>query len=74
MTVALGRIGASVGLADLSDDFARDLERSGWDSLWVGPSVAPDVVDVERVLAATESIPVVTATVCSSSTGWVGPS
>ena len=61
MTVALGRVGASVGLADLSDDFARDLERSGWDALWVGPSVAPDLVDVERMLAATESIPVVTA-------------
>ena len=61
MTAELGRIGASVGLADLSDEFARDLERSGYGALWVGPSVAPDLVEVERVLAATETIPVVTA-------------
>ena len=61
MTVELGRVGASVGLADLSEDFARDFEHDGWGALWVGPSVAPDLVEVERVLAATESIPVVTA-------------
>jgi probable F420-dependent oxidoreductase len=61
VTHDLGRVGASVGLAELSDEEARELEDAGYGALWVGPSVAPDLLEVERVLAATASIPVVTA-------------
>jgi probable F420-dependent oxidoreductase len=61
MTRDLGRVGASVGLTDLTDSAARDLEAAGYGALWVGPSVDPDLVDVERVLAATETVPVITA-------------
>lgn len=57
----LGRAGASVGLAELTDDQARDLEALGYGALWVGPSVAADLREVERVLAATETITVATA-------------
>ena len=61
MTHDLGRVGASVGLAELSDEQARELEDAGYGALWVGPSVAPDLREVERVLAATASISVATA-------------
>jgi probable F420-dependent oxidoreductase len=61
MTRDLGRVGASVGLTDLTDAGARELEQSGYGALWVGASVAPDLIAVERILAATESVAVVTA-------------
>jgi probable F420-dependent oxidoreductase len=61
VTHDFGRVGASVGLAELTDEQARELEDAGYGALWVGPSVAPDLLEVERVLRATASISVVTA-------------
>jgi probable F420-dependent oxidoreductase len=57
----LGTIGASVGLDDLTDESARELEHAGYGALWVGPNVNPDLAQVEQVLAATESVSVITA-------------
>lgn len=62
MTIALGRYGVWQSIRDFSTDLARQVERLGYGTFWIGGAPG-DLVPVEQALAATESLIVATGIV-----------
>ncbi|MCA1735349.1 MAG: TIGR03620 family F420-dependent LLM class oxidoreductase, partial [Actinobacteria bacterium] len=63
MRIELGRFGVWRRLGDISEDQARKAEALGFGAIWVGASPPADLTEIERLIAATERIPVVTGVV-----------
>lgn len=63
MTVEIGRFGVWGRVGDVSEDQAREAERLGFGALWVGGSPPGDLQAIERLIAATERITVITGIV-----------
>jgi probable F420-dependent oxidoreductase len=61
-TPELGRIGLWRG-GKIDPGFAAEIEQLGYGALWVGGSPAADLTDIERLLDATDAIPVATGIV-----------
>lgn len=62
MAIELGRLGVW-RRADLSPEFAVEVERLGYGAIWIGGSPGGDLEVVERLLDATERITVATGIV-----------
>lgn len=60
--MALGTIGVWRG-GNTDDATAREIERLGYGTLWLGASPAADLADVERLLDATETLVIATGIV-----------
>lgn len=60
MSVDVGTYGVWRRTAELTPDFARQVEDLGYHALWVGGSPPADLADVEELLDATERIAVAT--------------
>jgi probable F420-dependent oxidoreductase len=63
MTISLGKFGAWRRLAGITPDLAREAESLGYGAIWVGGSPPGDLETVERIIEATEWIPVLTGIV-----------
>lgn len=63
MTIPLGRFGAWRRLAGITPGMAREAEALGYSAIWVGGSPPGDLEGVERIVEATERIPVLTGIV-----------
>ncbi|MBA3431490.1 MAG: LLM class F420-dependent oxidoreductase [Actinobacteria bacterium] len=61
--IELGRFGVWRRLGDISPDQAREAETLGFGAIWVGGSPPADLAEIERLIAATERVPVVTGVV-----------
>jgi probable F420-dependent oxidoreductase len=61
--IDIGRFGIWRRVAEIDEDMAREVERLGYEAIWVGGSPPGDLEAVERVLDATERIPVATGIV-----------
>ncbi|MGH8923623.1 MAG: LLM class flavin-dependent oxidoreductase [Acidimicrobiia bacterium] len=62
MRIELGKFGVWRRLGDISADQAREAGALGFGAIWVGSPPA-DLTEIERLVAATERIPVVTGVV-----------
>ena len=60
MRINIGRYGVWGRVGDVTEQHAQEAERLGFGALWVGGSPSGDLEEIERLLAATEQIPVVT--------------
>ena len=63
MRLDLGRFGIWRRWNDISPDQAREAEALGYGAIWLGASPKADLTAVEELIAATETIPVVTGVV-----------
>ncbi len=59
----LGTLGLWIGRAVLREEVVMEAERLGYGTVWVGGSPGADLVDAERVLAATDRVVVATGIV-----------
>lgn len=63
MSVEIGRFGVWGRVGDLTEEQARVAENLGFGAIWVGGSPPGDLTAIERLIAATKRIPVVTGIV-----------
>jgi probable F420-dependent oxidoreductase len=63
MTIDLGRYGVWRRVGEIGEDLAAEAEELGYGAIWIGGSPPGDLQVVERLLDATERIPVVTGIV-----------
>lgn len=63
MTIDIGRFGVWGRVGDVTVDQAQEAERLGYGAFWVGGSPSGDLDAIERVIAATHRIPVITGIV-----------
>jgi len=63
MTIDIGRFGIWQRTAQTTPEMAQEAEGLGFGALWVGGSPPGDLADIERLLDATETIPVATGIV-----------
>jgi probable F420-dependent oxidoreductase len=63
MSTALGEFGVWRRLAESTTEMAREAEALGYGALWIGGSPPGDLEGVERIIEATERIPVLTGIV-----------
>jgi len=61
--IDIGRFGIWRRVAEIDEDMAREAESLGYEAIWVGGSPPGDLIAVERILDATERIPVATGIV-----------
>jgi probable F420-dependent oxidoreductase len=61
--IDIGRFGIWRRVAEIDEDMAREAESLGYEAIWVGGSPPGDLVAVEKILDATERIPVATGIV-----------
>jgi probable F420-dependent oxidoreductase len=63
MGIEIGRFGIWRRQSEVTPELAREVERLGFGALWVGGSPDADLAQIENLLEATETIPVVTGIV-----------
>lgn len=63
MRIEIGRYGVWRRLPDMSEEQARQAEALGYGAIWVGASPPADLVAIERLVDATERIPIATGIV-----------
>jgi probable F420-dependent oxidoreductase len=63
MSIDFGRFGVWRRVAEITPELAADAERLGYGAVWVGGSPTGDLDSVERLLEATERIPMATGIV-----------
>ena len=63
MAISLGRFGVWRRLAEMTPEMAREAESLGYGAIWVGGSPPGDLEGVERIITATDTIPVLTGIV-----------
>ena len=63
MTIELGEFGIFRRADETTPEVAREIERLGFGALWLGGSPSGDLESIERLLDATESIPIATGIV-----------
>ncbi len=63
MAISLGRFGVWRRTAAITPEMAREAESLGFGAIWVGGSPPGDLEAVERIIEATERIPVLTGIV-----------
>ncbi len=63
MSIELGDYGVWRMIAAMTPEMAAEVEAMGYGAIWVGGSPRGDLADVERLLEATERIPVLTGIV-----------
>lgn len=63
MTLELGAFGVWRTAAGITPEMAEEIEALGYGAIWVGGSPKGDLEDVERLIEATEEIPVATGIV-----------
>ncbi len=63
MTIELGEFGIFRRAGETTPEVAREVERLGFGTLWLGGSRSGDLGSIERLLDATDSIPIATGIV-----------
>lgn len=63
MTLEMGTFGIWRRRGDISPEMAAELEEIGYGAIWVGGSPPADLGEIETIIDATESIPVITGIV-----------
>ncbi len=63
MTIELGEFGIFRRAGETTPEVAREVERLGFGALWLGGSPSGDLRSIERLLDATDSIPIATGIV-----------
>lgn len=63
MTLELGGVGVWRMVTGITPEMAGEVEALGYGAIWVGGSPKGDLADIERLIAATKTIPVVTGIV-----------
>lgn len=63
MTIELGEFGIFRRAGDTTPEIAQEVERLGFGALWLGGSPSGDLGSIERLLDATDSIPIATGIV-----------
>ena len=63
MTIELGEFGIFRRADDTTPEIAQEVERLGFGALWLGGSPSGDLGSIERLLDATDSIPIATGIV-----------
>jgi len=63
MTIELGKFGIFRRAGETTPEIAREVERLGFGALWLGGSPIGDLRSIERLLDATDSIPIATGIV-----------
>ena len=63
MTIELGEFGIFRRAGETTPEVAQEVERLGFGALWLGGSPSGDLESIERLLDATDSIPIATGIV-----------
>jgi probable F420-dependent oxidoreductase len=63
MTIEIGEFGIFRRASETTPEIAQEVERLGFGALWLGGSPSGDLESIERLLDATDSIPIATGIV-----------